>query len=176
MQSYIYGWEREWRGEGTLTYPMYLPHKCDLVHISIPLQIWVSSGHNGTGYYGLGEEMNDAVSLEHFHATSNSDPGVVYARTGYLGFMQKLDKPNQDGSESALVHSQCGDTQESISSWHSPSSQHSLHPHHTHTPHPHHTPSTLTTLLPPSRHSSPLSSFIQPTTTACLWLAHVRSR
>ena len=95
---------------------MYLPHKCDLVHISIPLQIWVNSGHNGTGYYGLGEEMNDAVSLEHFHATSNSDPGVVYARTGYLGFMQKSDKPNQDGSKSALVHSQCGDTQESISS------------------------------------------------------------
>ena len=95
---------------------MHLPHKCDLVHISIPLQIWVSSGHNGTGYYGLGEEMNDAVSLEHFHATSNSDPGVVYARTGYLGFMQKSDKPNQDGSELAHVHSQCGDTQESISS------------------------------------------------------------
>lgn len=61
-------------------------------------EIWVSSGHNGTGYYGLGEEMNDAVSFEHFHATSNTDPGVVYARTGYLGFMQKTDKPKQDGT------------------------------------------------------------------------------
>ena len=57
-----------------------------------PLQIWVSSPHNASGYYGLKEEINDALSKEHFQATlSGGDTSVVYARTGYLGFMIKAE-------------------------------------------------------------------------------------
>ena len=42
--------------------------------------------------------MNDLVSAEHFHAKVTSDPST-YARTGYLGFIRRSDKMNQDGSE-----------------------------------------------------------------------------
>jgi len=63
------------------------------------LQIWVSSPHNGSGYYGLGQETNDRLSVEHFQATIMSDPSTVYARTGYLGFIKKSDKTAPDGSE-----------------------------------------------------------------------------
>ena len=56
------------------------------------MQIWVSSPHNASGYYGLKEEINDALSKEHFRATlSGGDSSVVYARTGYLGFMIKSE-------------------------------------------------------------------------------------
>ena len=57
------------------------------------MQIWVSSPHNASGYYGLKEEINDALSKEHFHATLSGagDTSVVYARTGYLGFMIKSE-------------------------------------------------------------------------------------
>ena len=39
------------------------------------------------------------MSVEHFQATLASDPGTVYARTGYLGFIKKSDKTAPDGSE-----------------------------------------------------------------------------
>lgn len=57
------------------------------------LQIWVSSPHNASGYYGLKEEINDALSKEHFQATLSGagDTSVQYARTGYLGFMIKAE-------------------------------------------------------------------------------------
>ena len=61
-------------------------------------QIWVCSPHNGSGYYGLREEINDALSLEHFQATL-SGSGDKYARTGYLGFMMKSDKTDRTGGE-----------------------------------------------------------------------------
>lgn len=63
------------------------------------VQIWVNSPHNGSGYYSLGQETNDQLSVEHFQATLASDPSTVYARTGYLGFIKKSDKTAPDGSE-----------------------------------------------------------------------------
>ena len=59
----------------------------------------MNAAHNGSGYYGLGEEMNDAVTAEHFHASSSSDPSTTYARTGYLGFIKRSEKTNTDGCE-----------------------------------------------------------------------------
>ena len=57
-------------------------------------QIWVSSPHNGIGYYGLKEVVSDTLSKEHFHASvaGAGDTSISYARTGYLGFMIKSDK------------------------------------------------------------------------------------
>ena len=57
-------------------------------------QIWVSSPHNGIGYYGLREEISDTLSREHFQATVAvaGDTSITYARTGYLGFMTKADR------------------------------------------------------------------------------------
>ena len=62
------------------------------------MQIWVCSPHNGSGYYGLRDEINDALSLEHFQATLSGSV-EKYARTGYLGFMMKSDKTDRSGSE-----------------------------------------------------------------------------
>lgn len=63
------------------------------------VQIWVHSPHNGSGYYSLGQETNDQLSVDHFQATLASDPSTMYARTGYLGFIKKSDKTAPDGSE-----------------------------------------------------------------------------
>ena len=61
----------------------------------------MSSPHNGSGYYGLKEEINDALSREHFRATLSGagDTSVQYARTGYLGFMMKSDKTDRTGGK-----------------------------------------------------------------------------
>ena len=61
-------------------------------------QIWVCSPHNASGYYGLRDEINDALSLEHFRASLNGS-GDKYARTGYLGFMMKSDKVARNGGD-----------------------------------------------------------------------------
>ncbi len=65
------------------------------------MQIWVSSPHNGSGYYGLKDEINDALSREHFKAVvqGGGDVSVHYARTGYLGFMMKSEKTDRQGGE-----------------------------------------------------------------------------
>lgn len=65
---------------------------CEGCHAYL-LQIWVSSPHNASGYYGLKEEINDALSKEHFQATLSGagDTSIQYARTGYLGFMIKAE-------------------------------------------------------------------------------------
>lgn len=62
-------------------------------------QIWVSSPHNGIGYYGLKDEIGDVLSREHFAATVSGagDSSTTYARTGYLGFMSKADKLDRSG-------------------------------------------------------------------------------
>lgn len=59
----------------------------------------MSSPHNGLGYYGLKEEVGDALSREHFAATlaGAGNTTVTYARTGYLGFMSKSDKVGRSG-------------------------------------------------------------------------------
>ena len=66
---------------------------CDLY-----IQIWVCSPHNASGYCGLRDEINDALSLEHFHA-SLAGSADRCARTGYLGFMMKSEKASRDGSK-----------------------------------------------------------------------------
>ena len=64
-------------------------------------QIWVSSPHNGSGYYGLKDEINDALSREHFKARvqGSGDSAVEYARTGYLGFMMKSSTKKTGGKK-----------------------------------------------------------------------------
>lgn len=51
----------------------------------------MSSIHNGIGYYGLKERLNDTLTQDHFRVTLASgaaiDSTTVYARTGYLGFL-----------------------------------------------------------------------------------------
>ena len=54
-------------------------------------EIWVASSHNGSGYFGLASDVNDALSNEHFRARMSSGAlhgDVTYARTGYLGFIK----------------------------------------------------------------------------------------
>lgn len=62
-------------------------------------EIWVNSPHNGSGYYGLKERINDSLSRDHFKATlaGGGDVTTEYARTGYQGFMLKSDKTDQNG-------------------------------------------------------------------------------
>ena len=64
-------------------------------------QIWVSSPHNCSGYYGLKDEINDALSREHCMAVvqGGCDSSVHYARTGYLGFMMKSEKTDRQGGQ-----------------------------------------------------------------------------
>ena len=68
-------------------------------HYFVCVQIWVSCPHNGLGYYGLKEEVGDALSREHFAATLSGagNTSCTYARTGYLGFMSKSDKVGRSG-------------------------------------------------------------------------------
>ena len=48
------------------------------------LQIWVSSPHNGSGFYGLKDEINDSLSQDHFQSmlAGGADLTSKYARTG----------------------------------------------------------------------------------------------
>ena len=77
---------------------------CPLSTLTLPPQIWVCSPHNASGYYGLRDEINDALSLEHFRASLNGS-GDKYARTGYLGFMMKSDKVARNGGDFLFLSS-----------------------------------------------------------------------
>ena len=59
----------------------------------------MSSPHNGSGYYGLNEKVNDSLTKDHFKSRLNSggDLAVEFARTGYLGFMLKSERANTLG-------------------------------------------------------------------------------
>lgn len=75
------------------------------IHSALPfllhhfLQIWVSCPHNGSGFYGLKDEINDTLSRDHFQSSlsSGADLTATYARTGFLGFIVKSDKTDQYG-------------------------------------------------------------------------------
>ncbi|XP_068751269.1 disco-interacting protein 2 homolog A-like isoform X2 [Montipora capricornis] len=62
-------------------------------------EIWVSSPHNGSGYFATGE---DTQSEDRFNAKLTTGPsgdmGVQYARTGYLGFIKRTDFTQTDGA------------------------------------------------------------------------------
>ncbi|CAH2007196.1 unnamed protein product, partial [Acanthoscelides obtectus] len=88
-------------------------------------EIWVQSGHNASGYFTIyGDESEYG---DHFNArlvTGNT--GEVYARTGYLGFLRRLDDSGPErgtgagpltADETILVPSRDSDA-ESIGSAH----------------------------------------------------------
>jgi len=64
------------------------------------LQIWVNSPHNGSGYFMTGE---DSQTEDRFNAKLTTgglgETGVMYARTGYLGFIKRTDFTQTDGGE-----------------------------------------------------------------------------
>ncbi|XP_062518678.1 disco-interacting protein 2 homolog C-like [Corticium candelabrum] len=78
------------------------PDSQALCHSTELGEIWVSSPHNGSGYYGLSADINDALTKDHFAARLSD--GSVYARTGYLGFIKHSDKPAADGSSSDSLY------------------------------------------------------------------------
>nr|CAI5819099.1 unnamed protein product [Callosobruchus analis] len=65
-------------------------------------EIWVQSGHNASGYFTIyGDESEYG---DHFNArlvTGNT--GEVYARTGYLGFLRRLDDAASDRHDAVFV-------------------------------------------------------------------------
>uniref|UniRef100_A0A4W3HS65 Disco interacting A n=2 Tax=Callorhinchus milii TaxID=7868 RepID=A0A4W3HS65_CALMI len=60
------------------------------------MKIWVSSPHNATGYYTVyGEE---SLHADHFNARlSFGDTQIVWARTGYLGFLRRTELTDASG-------------------------------------------------------------------------------
>lgn len=68
------------------------------------LQIWVNSPHNGSGYFMTGE---DSQTEDRFNAKLTTgglgETGVMYARTGYLGFIKRTDFTQTDGGGTRCV-------------------------------------------------------------------------
>ncbi|XP_041858146.1 disco-interacting protein 2 homolog A-like [Melanotaenia boesemani] len=60
------------------------------------MRIWVSSPHNATGYYTVyGEE---ALHADNFNTKlSFGDTQIVWARTGYLGFLRRTELTDASG-------------------------------------------------------------------------------
>jgi len=62
-------------------------------------EIWVNSPHNGSGYFMTGE---DSQTEDRFNAKLTTgglgETGVMYARTGYLGFIKRTDFTQTDGA------------------------------------------------------------------------------
>lgn len=60
-------------------------------------EIWVSSQHNGSGYFNVSDD--DVLTEEHFSARiANDDSEIMYARTGYLGFIKRTELTQTDGA------------------------------------------------------------------------------
>ncbi|XP_049319041.1 disco-interacting protein 2 homolog C isoform X3 [Astyanax mexicanus] len=59
-------------------------------------EIWVHSGHNGSGYFTVyGDE---ALQSDHFNSRlSFGDTQTVWARTGYLGFLRRTELTDASG-------------------------------------------------------------------------------
>lgn len=64
----------------------------------LPLQIWVHSGHNASGYFSVyGDE---ALQSDHFNSRlSFGDTQTVWARTGYLGFLRRTELTDASGGK-----------------------------------------------------------------------------
>lgn len=61
-----------------------------------PLQIWVQSSHNASGYFTIYGDESDYA--DHFSASLvTGNTGEVYARTGYLGFLRRTECAQQQG-------------------------------------------------------------------------------
>nr|XP_058972641.1 disco-interacting protein 2-like isoform X1 [Pocillopora verrucosa] len=62
-------------------------------------EIWVTSPHNGSGYFMTGE---DTLTDDRFNVKlttgSTTETAVPYARTGYLGFIKRTDFTQTDGA------------------------------------------------------------------------------
>ena len=60
------------------------------------LQIFVSSSHNGSGFFNVNDD--DRLTQEHFNVRlATGDISTPYARTGYLGFIKRTDLTQTDG-------------------------------------------------------------------------------
>lgn len=63
-------------------------------------EIWVTSPHNGAGYYTAGD---DKQLDERFNAhMTTGEQTIAYARTGYLGFIKRTDFTQTDGGKARL--------------------------------------------------------------------------
>ena len=68
--------------------------------VYILFQIWVSSQHNGSGYFNV--SAGDHLTEEHFTAMLANDKDgnkPQYARTGYLGFVKRTELTQTDGGK-----------------------------------------------------------------------------
>lgn len=60
-------------------------------------EIWISSQHNGSGYFNVSED--DQLTEEHFRAhLATNDTLTTFARTGYLGFVKRTELTQTDGA------------------------------------------------------------------------------
>eukprot|EP00112_Aurelia_sp_Birch-Aquarium-sp1_P009300 Seg2051.8 transcript_id=Seg2051.8/GoldUCD/mRNA.D3Y31 product="Disco-interacting protein 2 C" protein_id=Seg2051.8/GoldUCD/D3Y31 len=60
-------------------------------------EIFVSSSHNGSGFFNVNDD--DRLTQEHFNVhLATGDIGTPYARTGYLGFIKRTDLTQTDGA------------------------------------------------------------------------------
>lgn len=63
-------------------------------------EIWVSSNHNGSGYFNVTED--DHLTEEHFKARlagkNSTSATTSFARTGYLGFIKRTELTQTDGA------------------------------------------------------------------------------
>lgn len=68
------------------------------VDVDYLFQIWVISGHNGTGYFNT--TGDDKLTTENFQARLlTGDTSTLFARTGYLGFIKRTDYTQTDGGK-----------------------------------------------------------------------------
>lgn len=77
--------------------------QCVLFHAAVLWrQIWVHSGHNGSGYFTVyGDE---ALQSDHFNSRlSFGDTQTIWARTGYLGFLRRTELTDASGGNPELT-------------------------------------------------------------------------
>jgi hypothetical protein len=75
---------------------LFIQINIETMRYIFPLQIWVQSSHNASGYFTIYGDESDYA--DHFNArlvTGNT--GEVYARTGYLGFLRRTECSQQQG-------------------------------------------------------------------------------
>eukprot|EP00117_Sycon_ciliatum_P046204 scpid7388/ scgid33116/ Disco-interacting protein 2 homolog B len=63
-------------------------------------ELWVSSSHNASGYFGLPSDVNDQLTTEHFRAklSAGGSASETFARSGFLGFIRHHEGSNRSSS------------------------------------------------------------------------------
>eukprot|EP00794_Sanderia_malayensis_P017721 gene17721-19492_t len=60
-------------------------------------EVFVSSSHNGSGYFNVNDD--DRLTMENFNVhLATGDTTTLYARTGYLGFIKRTQLTQTDGA------------------------------------------------------------------------------